>query len=257
MKNKEKSSGENTTDGLAHYSMPSIIELKEGSTGNISLIINGYKTKHHAGGSGYDKWGKVLADFINEQQGTTIDGRRGLNYTTRELNKQGYSLESMPSDNKNIVIYKLNSLETKCLGGFVAGAAVGGAAVDLLSKDSKIKKVAKKFDEGGKIIGRENVIVIKPHHAHRDEYNSLIAYLEDNSWSYKTEKAPNYELPYIIVSIVNVSKEEISEFKSWLENTSWDYTYKKSMADGGSIIDESPKDIWDMYLSDFLELKLF
>ena len=77
-------------------------------------------------------------------------------------------------------------------------------------------------------------ILIKPHHAHRDEYDLLIDYLNANSWLYRDEIAPNGELPYLIVSTKNVSRGDVEELKEFLYNESWDYSDGK-YADGGEI----------------------
>ena len=85
----------------------------------------------------------------------------------------------------------------------------------------------KKFAQGG---GVEKTITVKPHHAHRDEFNDLIAYLDENAFSYKKEKAPNGELPYVVIVEMG-SQEVIEQLHEYLENHSWDVEY----AQGGGV----------------------
>ena len=97
---------------------------------------------------------------------------------------------------------------------------------------------AEKFGGGGVIA---NSITIKPHHCSRDEYNELVEYIKNNEWKHKTEKAPNGELPHINVWVGGQSEEHVDSLVGYLEANSWDFknaTLKK-LAKGGEVESEN------------------
>ena len=101
-----------------------------------------------------------------------------------------------------------------------------------------------KFEKGGGF-GASGIVEVKPRHAHRDDVQELLSWLDKNEWKYEraatNESRRNAELPYVQIQIPDGCKFRISNddmvkvnsLRDYLENKQWEFS--NLYAKGGSV----------------------
>lgn len=282
-------------DGLSKYKLPIIIKFEMGKTGVVSLSINDAKTKYKTGLSGFDKHGFVLANFINDKQGTDIDGKRGFVHVKEELEKQGYKLTNQPSTDKDVRVYLLEKQEisipakikqvkkSKEILQTKKEVSTTEITNELLEALRKIEDICnkytvkyKKMEYGGNIDDNKTakVLIISDRKPLSKQLLNLTGKTYNMQDFEDIEKNSDFDIIrekssgdlYLIFTlryIIDVSADTIFDNFEYIKSkygiTKIEHVTIKTeeMAEGGSIISESPKDIWNMNINDFFNLKIF